>query len=138
EARLAGSYRSPRKREALEKAVAWEKGPVRSGPSSLVVFAGDLETVEAAAGLGPGVARIIFGGESLLPGAVWDETSLARAVAACRQAKISPVLALPRITREREQERVGTYLEIGRRFPPDGVLVSHPGSYQRVKEETDL
>jgi putative protease len=136
--RLAGSQRLPLPRETWAEAVAWEKGPVRSGPSSLVVFAGDLETVEAAAGLGPGVARIIFGGESFLPGAIWDETSLARAVVACRQAKISPVLALPRITREREAERVETYLEISRRYPPDGVLVSHPGSYQLVREETGL
>ena len=137
-ARLDGSYRLPLAREAMAKALAWEKGPDRSGPSSLVVFAGDLETVETAAGLGPGIARIIFGGESLLPGAVWDETSLARAVAACRQAGISPVLALPRITRERERERVETYLEVARSYPPDGVLVSHAGSYQLMKEETDL
>jgi putative protease len=140
-ARLAGSYRRPLAQEKIREAVVREKNPLRSGPSYLVVFAGDPATVEAAAGLagqGPGVARIIFGGESLLPGAAWDETALARAVAACRQAKVSPVLALPRITRERERARVETYLEVARRFPPDGVLVSHAGSYQLVKEETDL
>ncbi|NLZ44074.1 MAG: U32 family peptidase, partial [Clostridia bacterium] len=141
EARLAGSHRLPLARKALTGAVAWEKGSVRRGPSYLVVFAGDLATVEAAAGLAgvpPGIARIIFGGESFLPGAVWDETSLALAVAACRQARISPVLALPRITRERERGRVETYLEVARTSPPDGVLVSHAGSYQLAKEETDL
>ena len=85
-ARLDGSYRPPLAREAMAKALAWGEGPGPQRPFFPVVFAGDLETAETAAGLGPGIARIIFGGESLLPGAVWDETSLARAVAACRQA----------------------------------------------------
>lgn len=134
--RLAGRSRPPHHRMKLEKAVAWEKGPVRSGSSSLVVFAGNLETVEVAAGLG--VGRIIFGGESLLPGVSWDETALTRAATICRRVKISPVLALPRITREREKERLKTYLDASRHSPPDGVLVSHPGSYQLVKEETKL
>lgn len=133
--RLSGSARPPQEAEKLRKVLPGA-GPTRFGPSYLVVFAGNLETVLDAAGCG--IGKIIFGGESFLPGAKWEKENLIRAVSACRGAGVSPVIAFPRITREREKTHVQTLLEVCRCCRPDGVLVSHPGSFQLLREETDL
>ncbi len=108
----------------------------RSGSSFLTAFAGNLEILKEA--LRPGVKKVIFGGESFVPGFCWNEKNLVLAMDQARKKGVSPVIALPRITREREQGVIRQYLEICQRLQPDGILISHLGNLQAVRDYTDL
>ena len=84
------------------------------------------------------VRRVIFGGESFVPGFTWNEENLTEAVRLSREKGVQAVIALPRITRERERKRNEAYLRHCGLLEPDGFLVSHLGSLQMVKELTGL
>ncbi len=108
----------------------------RSGPSFLTVFAGNLDLLKTA--LDAGIPRVIFGGESFTPGFRWTREHLAAAVELARRAGAQAIIALPRITREREKKAIANYLQVSHDLQPDGFLVSHLGSLQLVCDLSDL
>ena len=108
----------------------------RSGSSFLTVFAGNLDLLKVA--LAAGIPRVIFGGESFTPGFHWTKDHLAAAVELTRRAGAQAIIALPRITREREKKAITNYIRIGHDLQPDGFLLSHLGSLQMVRDHSDL
>lgn len=108
----------------------------RSGPSFLTVFAGNLDLLKVA--LAAGVPKVIFGGESFTPGFRWTKDHLAAAVELTRRAGARAIIALPRITREREKKYIAHYIQTGHNLQPDGFLLSHLGSLQMVRDYSDL
>ncbi|MBA2133621.1 DUF3656 domain-containing U32 family peptidase [Capillibacterium thermochitinicola] len=108
----------------------------RSGPSFLTVFAGNLDLLKVA--LAAGIPKVIFGGESFTPGFRWTKEHLAAAIELARQAKAKAIIALPRITREREKKAIASYIRISNELQPDGFLLSHLGSIQMVRDYSDL
>ncbi|NLW55366.1 MAG: U32 family peptidase [Firmicutes bacterium] len=109
----------------------------RRGDSFLTVYAGTLDILKQAL-KGEAVQKVIFGGESFVPGFSWNEKSLNEAVSLVRARGVRAVIALPRITRERERKRNEDYLRLCQRLEPDGILIAHLGSLQMVKDFTDL
>ncbi len=109
----------------------------RRGPSFLTVYAGTLEILKQALAK-EAVQKVIVGGESLVPGFTWNEQNLTEAVRLARGKGVRAVIALPRITRERERRRIEDYLRFCCKLAPDGFLVSHLGNLQMVREFTDL
>ena len=108
----------------------------RSGPSFLTVFAGNLDLLKVA--LTAGVSKVIFGGESFTTGFRWSAEHLGEAVELARCAQAKAIIALPRITKEREQKAIENYIQTGHRLQPDGFLVSHLGSLEMVRAVSDL
>ncbi|NLY90757.1 MAG: U32 family peptidase [Firmicutes bacterium] len=111
-------------------------GYKRSGPSFLTVFAGNLDLLKVA--LASGVPKVIFGGESFTPGFRWTSEHLAEGMELARRSGARAVIALPRITREREKKRVIDALRTSHELRPDGLLISHLGSLQMVLAESEL
>ena len=108
----------------------------RSGPSFLTVFAGNLDLLKVA--LAAGVTRVIFGGESFTPGFQWTSDMLAAGVELARRFRAQAIIALPRITREREKKRVLNYIRTSHELRPDGFLLSHLGSLQIILTTSGL
>lgn len=107
----------------------------RDGASFLTVYAGTIEILKQALKVAA-VQKVIIGGESFVPGFSWNEQNLTEAVRMARERGVRVVIARPRITREREKKEDD--LRICRRLEPDGLLVSHLGSLQMVRDYTDL
>lgn len=134
---LTAHYRPPLDLRVINhRAENATERPKRSGPSFLTVFAGNLDLTKVA--VTAGVSKVIFGGESFTPGFRWSENHLAEAVALARQAKVKAIIALPRITKEREQKTVENYIKIAHSLQPDGFLISHLGSLEMVRAASDL
>ncbi|HEY8392586.1 MAG TPA: DUF3656 domain-containing protein [Capillibacterium sp.] len=134
---LAAHHRPPLDlRMTNRKAQTPNTAHKRSGPSFLTVFAGNLDLLKVA--LNAGVPRVIFGGESFTPGFQWTGDHLAEGMDLARRYGARAVIALPRITREREKNQVRAFLRSSQALRPDGLLVSHLGSWQMVLDESDL
>ena len=108
----------------------------RTGPSFLTVFAGNLDLLKVA--LAAGIPKVIFGGESFTPGFRWTKEYLGTAVELSRKAGAQAIIALPRITREREKKAITNFIRVSHDLQPDGFLLSHLGSLQMVRDHSDL
>ncbi len=108
----------------------------RFGPSFLTVYAGNIEILKQA--LAIGVQKVIFGGESFIPGFSWNKKNLTEAMSISQKKGVKAIIALPRITRERERKRNEEYILTCQQLCPDGFLVSHLGSLQMVRDYSDL
>ena len=122
--------------EASAEAKQRRNGPPRKGKSYFTVYAGDLKTLEVALSLG--VTNLLIGGDSYRLGFLWNKEALKQAVEDSRQAGAELIIALPKITREREQAYLNSYLDSIEELRPDAVLVSFPGSIGKVLERTEL
>lgn len=134
-------YKKRRSRPAALQEVCIEveqrrNGRPRTGKSYFTVYAGDLKTLEVALSLG--VTSFLIGGESYHPGFRWNKAALQQAAETIGQAGAELIIALPRITRQREQAYLTDYLNFIQELQPAAVLAAFPGSIQRVMAETKL
>ncbi|HEY8343730.1 MAG TPA: DUF3656 domain-containing protein [Bacillota bacterium] len=134
-------YRTRRSRPAALREVRIEAeqrrtGRPRTGKSYFTVYAGDLKTLEVALSLE--VTSFIIGGETYQPSFRWDRAALQQAAEIIGQAGAELTIALPKITRQRERTHLTDYLNFIQELNPAAVLVTFPGSVQRVLAETKL
>src|SRR5690606_10571786 len=122
--------------EVRNEAEQRRTGRRRTGKSYFTVYAGDLKTLEVALSLG--VTSFLIGGESYQPSFRWNKAALEQAAEIIGQAGAELTVALPKITRQRERAYLTDYLNFIQELNPAAVLVTFPGSLQRVLAETKL
>jgi putative protease len=104
--------------------------PTRQGPV-LSVWAGDLESVSAAAS--GGAALIYVGGEELT-GFRWTEDRLVRALELAHESDVRLVMALPRLNPESQRDLWRYYLNLLLEVAEDGILLSDLGVLHLLRE----
>lgn len=131
-AQLEGQRVQPMKRTAIpwdkiKKALPRPKSVDKSpkGKPRISVYVGTLDGVKAA--IDSGADRVYFGGEELSPKSRWTHETLTEAIRRCQAVDVEPVVALPRITRYREQQIITQSCKVVEDTGAAGILVSHPG-----------